>query len=110
MYFLKKAQEHRKERNFQCDRIFFCGNCDESFCKMHHHTICDRGDSKSGIQIQTEADIIGVTPCEETLRRMQIYWGVTPVKSIEYNTTEDICNDAIDLVTAKRLVDRVILS
>lgn len=36
---------------------------------------------------------------------MQIYWGVTPVKSIEYNTTEDICNDAIDLVTAKRLVE-----
>ena len=46
-----------------------------------------------------------MTPYEETLRKMQIYWGVTPVKSIEYNTTEDICNDAIDLVTAKRLVE-----
>ena len=56
-------------------------------------------------KFKPKADIIGVTPCEETLRRMQIYWGVTPVKSIEYNTTEDICNDAIDLVTAKRLVE-----
>ena len=31
--------------------------------------------------------------------------GVLPIKSIEYHTTEDICNDAIDLVNAKQLVE-----
>lgn len=49
--------------------------------------------------------IYGVSPNEEALRRMQIYWGVTPMKSIEVNTTDDICNGAIDLVKAKQIVD-----
>lgn len=49
--------------------------------------------------------IIGVTPNEATLRRMQIYWGVRPLKSIEFNTTEDICNGAIDLVVAKQMAE-----
>ena len=56
-------------------------------------------------KFKPKADIIGVTPNEATLRKMQIYWGVLPIKSIEYHTTEDICNDAIDLVNAKQLVE-----
>lgn len=50
-------------------------------------------------------DIIGVTPNEETLRRMQIYWGVRPLKSIEFQTTEDICSGAIDLACAKQMAE-----
>ena len=49
--------------------------------------------------------IIGVSPNETTLRRMQIYWGVRPLKSIEVHTTEDICNSAIDLICAKQMAE-----
>ena len=34
--------------------------------------------------------ILGVTPNERTLRRMSIYWGVKPIKSQAFNTTDDI--------------------
>lgn len=49
--------------------------------------------------------IIGVTPDERSLRRMQIYWGVQPLKSVELNTTEDICSGAIDLTCAKQIAE-----
>ena len=50
-------------------------------------------------------EIIGVSPSEATLRRMQLYWGVRPLRSIEASSTEDICNSAIDLVCAKQLAE-----
>ena len=56
-------------------------------------------------KFKPRADIIGVTPNEATLRRMQIYWGVRPYKSIEFSTTEDILTGAIDLITAKQVVE-----
>ena len=36
--------------------------------------------------------ILGVTPNERALRRMSIYWGVVPLKSMQFSTTDDICN------------------
>ena len=56
-------------------------------------------------KFKPKADIIGVSPSEHTLRKMQIYWGVRPVKSVELNTTEDILNGAITLAEAKGMVD-----
>jgi len=56
-------------------------------------------------KFKPEALIVGVTPNEETLRRMQIYRGVYPVKSIPYNTTDEVCEDAINLASAKGLVE-----
>ena len=49
--------------------------------------------------------IYGVSPNEASLRRMQIYWGVCPMKSILYHTTEDICTGAIELLSAKQIVE-----
>lgn len=49
--------------------------------------------------------IVGVTPNERTLRRMSIYWGVRPLKSLEFNTTEDICDGAIELAIVKKFVE-----
>ena len=49
--------------------------------------------------------IVGVTPNEETLRRMQIYRGVYPIKSIPYSTTEEIFDEAINLASVKGLVE-----
>ena len=49
--------------------------------------------------------ILGVTPNERTLRRMSIYWGVKPVKSKAFNTTDDICDGAIELAKVKQFVE-----
>lgn len=54
-------------------------------------------------KFKPRADIIGVTPEEVTLRRMQIYWGVHPLrKNADHHTTEDICSAAIELVRVKQ--------
>ena len=56
-------------------------------------------------KFRPEAMIIGVTPNEETLRRMQLYRGVYPIKSIPYSTTDDVCEEAINLTKAKGFID-----
>ena len=56
-------------------------------------------------KFKPEALIVGVTPNEETLRRMQIFRGVYPIKSIPYNTTDEICEEAINLAKAKGMVE-----
>ena len=56
-------------------------------------------------KFKPKSEIIGVTPNENTLRRMQLYWGVRPYKSIEFSTTEDILSGAIDLLSAKQVVE-----
>ncbi len=50
------------------------------------------------------APIIAVSPNEHTVRRMQLYWGVKPMKSFESDTTDAISTGAIDLIAAKGLV------
>lgn len=49
--------------------------------------------------------ILGVTPNDRALRRMSIYWGVKPLKSLEFSTTEDVCNGAIELAEVKQYVE-----
>lgn len=56
-------------------------------------------------KFKPKTEIIGMSPSEATLRRMQIYWGVRPLKSIEAASTEEVCNSAIDLVCAKQLAE-----
>ena len=56
-------------------------------------------------KFKPKTEIIGVTPNEEVMRRMQIYWGVRPLKSLEFKTTEDVCNGAVDLALAKQIVE-----
>ena len=50
-------------------------------------------------------EILGVTPSDRALRRMSIYWGVTPLKSLEFSTTDDVCNGEIELAQVKQFVD-----
>ena len=52
-------------------------------------------------KFKPKAIILGVSPNEESVRRMQIYRGVFPIKSIPYETTDEICDEAIDLAKAK---------
>lgn len=49
--------------------------------------------------------ILGITPNERALRRMSIYWGVVPLKSMQFSTTDDICNGAIELALVKQYVE-----
>lgn len=56
-------------------------------------------------KFKPRTEIIGMSPSEATLRRMQIYWGVRPLKSIEAGSTDEICNSAIDLVCAKQIAE-----
>lgn len=49
--------------------------------------------------------ILGATPNERTLRRMSIYWGVIPLKSLEFTSTDDICEGAIELASVKKYVE-----
>ena len=50
-------------------------------------------------------EVIAVSPNDETLRRMQLYWGVKPMKSIEAHTTDDISTGALELLVAKKVVE-----
>lgn len=56
-------------------------------------------------KFKPKTGIIGISPDEATLRRMQINWGVMPLKSVAVYTTEDICDTAIDLICAKKLAE-----
>lgn len=55
--------------------------------------------------LKPKQEILGVTPNERSLRRMSIYWGVHPLKSLASNTTDDICSAAVDLAHAKNYVE-----
>ena len=56
-------------------------------------------------KFRPKAPVIGVSPSELTLRKMQLYRGVYPIKSIQLETTEDICEEAINLVSVKQIVE-----
>jgi pyruvate kinase len=56
-------------------------------------------------KFKPKMELIGVSPDARTLRRMQIYWGVRPLKSVPAGTTEDICNGAIEIAEAKAYVE-----
>ncbi|MBO8463537.1 MAG: pyruvate kinase [Firmicutes bacterium] len=51
-----------------------------------------------------EARIIGLTPCEHTLHKMQLYWGVTPMLQKEVTSIEEMLDVA---TTAAKQTDFV---
>ena len=56
-------------------------------------------------KFKPESLIVGVSPNEETLRRMQIYRGVYPVKSMPCTTTDDVCEGALKIAKSKGFVE-----
>ena len=52
-----------------------------------------------------EMDVLAVSPNARTLRRMQIYWGVRPHESMQFETTEAICGNAIALAKEKNYLE-----
>lgn len=49
-------------------------------------------------------DVIALSPDEKALRRMQIYWGVTPVKSVTKNSIDVIIDYSIEKAKEKNFV------
>ncbi len=49
--------------------------------------------------------IVGVTPNIRAYRRMAIYWGVTPLKSLDFASTKEISDSAIELARIKGYVE-----
>ena len=49
-------------------------------------------------------DVLAVSPNARALRRMQIYWGVRPYESLEFDTTEAICENAINVALEQNYV------
>jgi pyruvate kinase len=52
-----------------------------------------------------ECPIIGLSPIDTTLRKMQMYWGVIPMKTPHVSHSEEILNVAVDTVKDARLVE-----
>lgn len=46
-------------------------------------------------KFKPKTEIIGISPNEDTLRRMQIYWGVRPYCSVNANSTDEICSSCV---------------
>lgn len=51
------------------------------------------------------ADIVGLSPLDRTLRKMQLYRGVRPLKTKEVNSTDQLLTDAITTVTEANLAE-----
>lgn len=49
-------------------------------------------------KLRPEAQIIGLSPLKRTLRKMQIYWGVTPLETDEVNSTDHLLEEAVKTV------------
>lgn len=51
-------------------------------------------------KFRPEAAIVGLSPMDRTLRKMQLYWGVTPILTAEVNNTDHLLEVAV-----KKVVD-----
>lgn len=49
-------------------------------------------------KFRPEATIVGLSPLDRTLRKMQLYWGVIPVQTSEVNSTDHLLEEAISTV------------
>lgn len=52
-------------------------------------------------KFRPKMDLLGVSPEDRTLRRMQIFWGVRPHRSVEARTSDAICANALEIAKAK---------
>lgn len=55
--------------------------------------------------LRPRQQIVGVTPNIRAYRRMAIYWGVTPLKSLDFASTKEISDSAIELARIKGYVE-----
>ena len=105
---LEKAGGAFKSRGIQCNWLFFCSCSGKSACEMYHHAfrlqelqqewflICGR--RRYWVLLQMKGRCAGCLYTGECVL----------LKSLEFDTTEDICNGAIELAVVKQYVSREI--
>lgn len=49
-------------------------------------------------KFKPDSEIVGLSPLDRTLRKMQLYWGVKPVKVQEVNSTDHLLAEAVRAV------------
>lgn len=57
-------------------------------------------------KLRPESQIIGLSPLKRTLRKMQIYWGVTPLDVNEVNSTDHLLEEAVNAVKESEYVKK----
>ena len=57
-------------------------------------------------KFKPDAQIIGLSPDESIVRKMQLYWGVRPFKSHKAETTKDLLDEATDIVLDAGLAEQ----
>lgn len=55
-------------------------------------------------QFRPHAMILGTSPREGVLRKMQLYWGVRPIKTLQSDDTNDIMTQSVEAAKEKGLV------
>ncbi|WP_310603930.1 pyruvate kinase [Anaerosporobacter sp.] len=56
-------------------------------------------------KLKPQAVVLGLSPLERTLRKMQLFWGVVPVKVNEADSTDDLLDNAVKDVKEKGFVE-----
>lgn len=102
---LKKAQQHRRQSISSAIGFSTVATADNLDAKCIVAPTMSGATAKVVSKFKPRADVIGVSPDEATLRRMQIYWGVRPLKSIPLKSMEDVCENALEMVRAKQYVE-----
>ncbi len=102
---LKKAQRHRRQSISSAIGFSTVATADNLDAKCIVAPTMSGATAKVVSKFKPRADVIGVSPDEATLRRMQIYWGVRPLKSIPLKSMEDVCVNALEMVRAKQYVE-----
>ena len=102
---LKKAQQHRRQSFSSAIAFSTVATADNLDAKCIVAPTMSGATAKVVSKFKPRADVIGVSPDEATLRRMQIYWGVRPLKSIPLKSMEDVCENALEMVKAKQYVE-----
>lgn len=57
-------------------------------------------------KLKPQSIILGLSPLESTLRKMQLFWGVVPVKVNEVTSTDALLDDAVADVKARGFVEK----
>ena len=102
---LKKAQQHRRQSISSAIGFSTVATADNLDAKCIVAPTMSGATAKVVSKFKPRADVIGVSPDEATLRRMQIYWGVRPLQSIPLKSMEDVCENAVEMVKAKQYVE-----
>lgn len=57
-------------------------------------------------KLKPQSIILGLSPLDSTLRKMQLFWGVVPVKVNEVNSTDSLLDNAVADVKARGFVEK----